>query len=125
MKILSILLALINSITAGLVLLSCISVSNLYWGELGWLATRIATGILVILTGIVIFRDRMQPVGPGKLLVAGLVLVLLGAASAMWGLHLSIVSGDVKNLMILFGGSLVLQGIATIVGLQEAGGMTV
>lgn len=125
MKILSILLALINSITAGLVLLSCISVSNLYWGELGWLATRIATGILVILTGIVTFRDGMQPVGPGKLLVAGLVLVLLGAASAMWGLHLSIVSGDVKNVMILFGGSLVLQGIATIVGLQEAGGMTV
>ena len=125
MKILSILLALINSITAGLVLLSCISVSNLYWGELGWLATRIATGILVILTGIVTFRDGMQPVGPGKLLVAGLVSVLLGAASAMWGLHLSIVSGDVKNLMILFGGSLVLQGIATIVGLQEAGGMTV
>ena len=125
MKILSILLALINSITAGLVLLSCISVSNLYWGELGWLATRIATGILVILTGIVTFRDGMQPVGPGKLLVAGLVSVLLGAASAMWGLHLSIVSGDVKNVMILFGGSLVLQGIATIVGLQEAGGMTV
>ena len=125
MKILSILLALINSITAGLVLLSCISVSNLHWGGLGWLATRIATGILVILTGIVTFRDGMQPVGPGKLLVAGLVSVLLGAASAMWGLHLSIVSGDVKNLMILFGGSLVLQGIATIVGLQEAGGMTV
>lgn len=125
MKILSILLALINSITAGLVLLSCISVSNLHWGGLGWLATRIATGILVILTGIVTFRDGMQPVGPGKLLVAGLVLVLLGAASAMWGLHLSIVSGDVKNVMILFGGSLVLQGIATIVGLQEAGGMTV
>jgi hypothetical protein len=43
----------------------------------------------------------------------------------MWGLHLSIVSGDVKNVMILFGGSLVLQGIASIVGLQEAHGMAV
>jgi len=51
--------------------------------------------------------------------------VLLGTGSAMWGLHLTLVSGDVKNVMILFGGSLVLQGIASIVGLQEPEGMTV
>jgi hypothetical protein len=51
------------------------------------------------------------------MLVAGLLLILLGASSAMWGVHLSIISGDVKNVMILFGGSLVLQGIASVVGL--------
>jgi hypothetical protein len=38
----------------------------------------------------------------------------------MWGLHLTLISGDIKNVLILFGGSLVLQGIATIVGLQES-----
>jgi hypothetical protein len=124
MKVLSILLALVNSLMAGLVLLSCISVSNLRWDGLGWLAVRVATGILVILAGALTFRDSMQSIGPGKMLMAGLLLVLLGTASAMWGLHLSIVSGDVKNVMILFGGSLVLQGIAIIVGLQEVGGMT-
>jgi hypothetical protein len=59
------------------------------------------------------------------MLMAGLSLVLLGASSAMWGVHLSIISGDVKNVMILFGGSLVLQGIASIVGLQESGDMAV
>jgi hypothetical protein len=125
MKVLSILLALVNSLVAGLVLLSCISVSNLNWDGLGWLAVRVATGVLVILTGILTFRDGVQPVGPGKMLMAGLALLLLGTGSVMWGLHLSIVSGDVKNVMILFGGGLVLQGIASIVGLQESGEIAV
>jgi len=120
MKVLSILLALVNSLIAGLVLLSCISVSNLRWDGLGWLAVRVAAGSLVILTEILTFRDGVQPIGPGKMLLAGLLLVLLGTGSAMWGLHLSIVSGDVKNVMILFGGSLMLQGIASLVGLQES-----
>jgi hypothetical protein len=125
MKVLSILLALVNSLVAGLVLLSCISVSNLNWDGLGWLAVRVATGVLVILTGILTFRDGVQPVGPGKMLMAGLALLLLGTGRVMWGLHLSIVSGDVKNVMILFGGGLVLQGIASIVGLQESGEIAV
>lgn len=125
MKVLSIFLALVNSLMAGLVLLSCISVSNLRWDGMGWLAVRVATGVLVILTGILTFRDGVQPVSPGKMLMAGLSLILLGTGSVMWGLHLSIVSGDIKNVMILFGGSLVLQGIASIVGLQESGGIAV
>ena len=125
MKVLSILLALVNSLIAGLVLLSCISVSNLQWDGLGWLAIRVVTGTAVILTGALTFRDGTQGVGPEKMLAAGLLLVLLGTGSAMWGLHLSLVSGDVKNVMILFGGSLVLQGIASIVGLQASGGTAV
>lgn len=125
MKILSILLALVNSLVAVLVLLSCISISNLRWDGLAWLVVRVTTGVLVILTGILTFRDGTQGIGPGKMLVAGLLLVLLGTGSAMWGLHLSIVSGDVKNVMILFGGSLVVQGIASIVGLHESEGVAV
>lgn len=125
MKVISILLALINSLMAGLVLLSCLSVSNLRWDGLGWLAVRVTTGVLVILVGILTFQDGARGIGPGLMLMAGLSLVLLGTGSLMWGLHLSIVSGDVKNVMILFGGSLVLQGIASIVGLQESRDMAV
>ncbi len=123
MKVLSILLALVNSLMAGLILLACVSLNTLHWDGLGWLAARVATGLLVILVGLLTFRDGIQPVGPGKMLMAGLLLVLLGTGSAMWGLHLTIVSGDVKNVMILFGGSLVLQGIATVVGLVQEEGM--
>jgi hypothetical protein len=125
MKVLSILLALVNSLMAGLILLACVSLGNLNWDGLGWLVVRVATGLLVILVGSLTFRDGMQPIGPGKMLMAGLLLVLLGTGSAMWGLHLSILSGDVKNVMILFGGSLVLQGIASIVGLQGSENMAV
>lgn len=125
MKVLSIFLALVNSVVAGLVLLSCISLSYLRWDDLGWLGARITVGILVVLVGILTFRDGMQPVGPEKILVGGLLLVLLGTGCAMWGLHLTLISGDVKNVMILFGGSLVLQGIASIVGLQEHGEVAV
>jgi hypothetical protein len=125
MKVLSILLALVNSLVAGVILLSCISVSNLRWDGIGWLAVRVASRVLVILAGILTFRDGMQPVGPDKMLTVGLFLVLLGTGSVMWGLHLSILSGHVKNVMILFGGSLVIQGIASIVGLQGSGGIAV
>lgn len=119
MKVLSFFLALVNSLLAGVVLLSCISVSNLSWDGLGWLVARITTGVLVILAGILTFRDGIQSIGSGKMLIAGLTLMLLGAGSTMWGVHLSIVSGDVKNVMILYGGSLVLQGISSIVGLNQ------
>jgi hypothetical protein len=125
MKVLSILLALVNSLIAGLGLLACISASNLGWDGLAWLGVRVAAGVLVILAGILTFRDGVQPIGPEKMLFTGLLLVLLGTGSAMWGLHLTLVSGDVKNVMILFGGSLVIQGIASIVGLQEPREMAV
>jgi len=118
-KVFSILLAIINSMLAVMVLLSCISVSNLSWDGLGWLTVRVVIGILVILAGIITFRDGAQPIGPGKMLATGLLLVLLGAGSTMWGVHLSIISGDVKNVMILFGSSLVLQGIASVIGLTQ------
>ncbi len=125
MKVLSILLALVNSLVAGVVLLSCVSIGNLSWDGLGWLAVRVGVGMAVILIGALTFRDGAQPIGPGVMLVAGLLLILLGAGSAMWGLHLSIISGDVKNVMILFGGSLVLQGISSVTGLRETGSMAV
>lgn len=125
MKVISILLALVNSLIAALVLLSCMSVTSLGWNELGWLAVRVATGATVIAIGFLTFRDGVQSIGPGKMLMAGLLLVLLGMGSVMWGLHLSIMSGDVKNVMLLFGGSLVLQGIASVVGLGDSGKLTV
>jgi len=113
---------LVNSLIAGVILLSCISVSSLSWDGRGWLTVRVVTGVLVILSGILTFRDGAQPIGSGKMLTTGLMLVLVGAGSAMWGVHLSILSGDIKNAMILFGGSLVLQGIASVVGLTHESG---
>ena len=120
MKVISILLALVNTLMAGLILLSCISMSGLSWDGMGWLTIRVTTAALVILAGILTFRDGVQPIYPDKMLAAGLLLVMIGMGSVMWGVHLSILSGDVKNVMILFGGSLVLQGIASVGGLGNS-----
>lgn len=57
---------------------------------------HVATGVLVIQTGILTLQDGTQGIGPGKILGTGSLLVLLGTDSAMWGLHLSIVSEDLK-----------------------------
>ena len=122
MKVISILLALVNTLMAGLILLSCVSMSGLSLDGMGWLTIRVTTAALVILAGILTFRDGVQPIYPGKMLAAGLLLVMIGMGSVMWGVHLSILSGDVKNVMILFGGSLVLQGIASVVGLGDSPG---
>lgn len=125
MKVVSILLAWVNMLFAGLVMLLCVSTSNPGWDSVGWLAIRVGGGGLVVLISAFTFRDSMQPIHPGKMLIAGLFLVLMGSGAAMWGIHLSILSGDLKVVMILFGGSLVLQGIASILGLQDSGTMPV
>lgn len=120
MKVIAILLSLVNTLVAALILLSCISTSE----SLGWLGTKVAAGILVIIIGVVTFRDGMRFIHPGKMLLAGLFLVILGSASVMWGIHLSILSGDMKNVMIFYGSSLLTQGVASVIGLAEETGVT-
>ena len=120
MKVLSILFALVNSILSGLVLLSCVSLKYLHLDALVRISGRVGTALLVILVGALTFRDGVRPLHPVILLVGGMLLVLLGTGSAVWGVHLSLVSGDLKKAVILYGGSLVVQGIASIGGLGES-----
>jgi hypothetical protein len=121
MKVLSILLALVNSIISGLILLSCVSFKYLHLEALVRISGRLGTALLVILVGALTYRDGVRPLHPAVLLVAGMMLVLLGTGSAVWGVHLSLVSGDLKKAVILYGGSLVAQGIVSIWGLAEPG----
>jgi len=120
MKVLSILFALVNSILSALVLLSCVSVKYLHLDALVRIAGRVGTALLVILVGALTFRDGVRPLHPAILLVGGMLLVLLGTGSAVWGVHLSLVSGDLKKAVILYGGSLVVQGVVSIGGLGES-----
>ena len=119
MKVISILFALVNSILSSLVLLSCVSVKYLHLDALVRISGRVGTALLVILVGALTFRDGVRPLPPAILLVGGMLLVLLGTGSAVWGVHLSLVSGDLKKAVILYGGSLVMQGIVSIGGLGE------
>ena len=121
MKVISILFALVNSLISGLILLSCVSHKYMHIEALMRVSGRVGTALLVMLIGTLTYRDATRPLHPALLLVGGVLLILLGTGSAVWGVHLSLVSGDLKKAVILYGGSLVVQGIVSIAGLAETG----
>jgi hypothetical protein len=48
--------------------------------------------------------------------LCSLFLVSLGVATIVWTFHLALVSGDMEYFMVLYGGSLALQGAASLFG---------
>jgi len=114
MKVISILLAVINSLIGGLLILSCVSAGE----ALGWIAFKTGAGILAIYFGILIFKDSIQPVSKSRMLLSGLFLVIVGTSALAWGIHWSIISGDIKNTILLIGGSLFMQGLTSILGIE-------
>lgn len=120
MKALSFLLAMVNSVVSGLILLSCATTENLEWEALGRISGRVVTSSLVLVIGLLTFRDGVQPLSLEKMLISGMLLIILGVSSAAWGLHLSIISGDIKKVFLIYGGSLIVQGVASVAGLGES-----
>jgi hypothetical protein len=55
-----------------------------------------------------------------RLLLSGLILVIIGVSAFAFGIHWSIVSGNVKNTVLLFGGSLFIQGLTSILGMEAS-----
>jgi hypothetical protein len=117
MKVISILLALINSLTGALLILSCISAGE----ALGWIAFKTGAGILAIYFGMLTFKDGIQPISQNNMILSGLILVVAGVSAMAWGIHWSIISGDIKNTVLFFGGSLFVQGLTSILGVETGG----
>lgn len=116
MKVISILLAFINSLTGGLLILSCVSAGE----ALGWIAFKTGAGILAIYFGVLTFKDSVQPIRLSRTILSGLILVIAGVSAVAWGIHWSIISGDIKNTVLLFGGSLFTQGLTSILGIETS-----
>ena len=114
MKVITILLAFINSLIGGLLILSCVSAGEAF----GWIAFKTGAGILAIYFGILTFKDSIQPIRQSRIVLSGLMLVIAGISAVAWGIHWSIISGDVKNAILLFGGSLFIQGVTSILGVE-------
>lgn len=120
MKTISILFALVNSLMAGLVIAFSLSSSEIRDVAPLWLATKVLAGLAVIAIGGLTWLAGTRPVRPSLILLAGIFLVALGAATALWTLHLALVTGDMEGYMVVYGGSLGLQGMATLWGLLPA-----
>ncbi len=115
MKVISILISFLNSIFGVLLILSCVSAGE----ALGWIAFKTGAGILAIYFGILTFKDSIQPISQNRLLLSGLFLVIIGVSAFAFGIHWSIVSGNMKLTVLLFGGSMFIQGLTSILGMEN------
>jgi hypothetical protein len=116
MKTISIFLALINSLMAGLVLAYSLSPTELHETATWWSLTKITAASSVILVAVITWLGSARTANAGLISLCSLFLVALGAAVMVWTFHLALVSGDVEYYMVVYGGSLGLQGMASLFG---------
>lgn len=114
MKVISILISFLNSLFGMLLILSCVSAGE----ALGWIAFKTGAGILAIYFGILTFKDSIHPISQKRLLLSGLLLIIIGVSTFAFGVHWSIVSGNMKNTVLLFGGSIFIQGLTSVLGME-------
>lgn len=116
MKTISIFLALVNSLLAGLLIAYSLSGSEIRHIAIWWLLTKVLAGLSVIVIGALMWFGTIGNVRPGLMALGSLYLVALGAATIVWTLHLVVVTGDMEYYMVMYGGSLIMQGTAAQFG---------
>ena len=116
MKTISILLALVNALFAGLLLTYALSSTEVHESGTLWLLAKLLAALIVILISVLTMLASANTIRSGPLLMGGLVLVVLGAVTVVWTYHLAVLGGDVEYYMVLFGGSLMTQGLASLLG---------
>jgi hypothetical protein len=116
MKTISIFLALVNSLLAGLILMFSLSPTEITQAETWWSLTKVTAASSVILIGVLTWLGSARPIRAGWISLCSLFLVALGAATVVWTFHLALVSGDMEFYMIVYGGSLAVQGMASLFG---------
>lgn len=120
MKTISIFLALINSLVAGLIIAFSLSGSEIRQAAAWWTLMKTLAAFFVIMIGALTWLASMRTVRPGLMSLGSLLLVALGTATIVWTLHLALVTGDAEYYMLVYGGSLIVQGTSSLLGvLQE------
>ena len=116
MKTISIFLALINSLLAGLLIVYSLSGSQIRQAIAWWLLIKVLVGFSVIVVGVFTWIGSITTFRSSLMALSSLFLVALGAATVMWTLHLALGSSDMEYSMFIYGGSLMMQGAATLFG---------
>ena len=119
MKTISIFLALINSLVAGLLMAFSLSGSEIRQAAAWWTLMKTLAAFSVIVIGALTWLASMRTVRPGLMSLGSLLLVALGAATIVWTLHLALVTGDSEYYMLVYGGSLIVQGTSSLFGVLE------
>ena len=116
MKTISIFLALINSLLAGLLIVFSLSGSEIHQAAAWWLLVKLMVGLSIIVVGGLTWVGSIKTIKPGLMALGSLFLVAIGAATVMWTLHLGLVTGDMEYYMFMYGGSLMAQGASSLLG---------
>ncbi|MGZ9226088.1 MAG: hypothetical protein ACXW4M_11095 [Anaerolineales bacterium] len=119
MTTISIFLALINALVAGLLIVFSLSGSEIRQAEAWWTLLTTLSAFSVIVIGVLTWLASMRTVRPGLMSLGSLFLVGLGAATIVWTLHLALIAGDVEYYMLAYGGGLILQGVASLFSVLE------
>ena len=119
MKTISIFLSLINSLLAGVILLASLTGNEIREAAFLWLFTKVFAAMMIIAIGILTWLGNMFTFKSGLMTLSSLFLVALGAATAVWTLHQAMVTGDMEYYMVVYGGSLAMQGAASLFGFAE------
>ena len=116
MRTISIFLALINSLLAGLLIAFSISSGELLQTATWWSIIKVAMSMTVILLGAATWLASMRGSTVGLVFMGGVFLLVLGAVTIVWTFHLAIMNGDMEYYMVVYGGSLMTQGMSSLVG---------
>jgi hypothetical protein len=124
MKTISIFLALINSLLAGLLITFLVTSVDFRVSATLWSAIRILIASSVIVVGLLTWINALGFIHPGLMALSSLFLVAIGAATVVWTFHRAQVSGDMEYYMILYGASLFMQGFSLLFGISQGQGTT-
>lgn len=124
MKTISMFLALVNSLLAGLLITFLLSSADYQYAPSWWSAARIFIALCVIMIGVITWVASISRINPGLVALCSLTLVALGAATTVWTFHRVQVTGDMEYYMIIYGGSLFVQGVALLFSLSSDQGST-
>ena len=120
MKTISIFLALINSLFAGFLIVIDLSYHGFLQGVWWWSLLKLATAALIIVAGVSVWLAETGAFSPGPALLGGVFLVALGPATVVWAIHVALTTGVIDVHFFIYGMSLMVQGLASLMGAAEA-----
>lgn len=121
MKTISIFLALINSLFAGFLIALDLSYHGFLQGTPWWSLLKLSTAGMIIVVGLSVWLGEMGILSPGPGLLGGVFLIALGPATVVWAIHVALTTGNIEFHMAFYGASLMVQGLASLLGVREAG----
>jgi hypothetical protein len=119
MKTISIFLSFINALLAGLLITFSISTNELNHAEVWWSLIKMAAFLTVIILGVVTWLASMNGSNIATLFLGSIVVIVIGAVMIAWTFHIAIVNGDMEYHMVVYGASLMAQGMASLLGFGE------